>query len=156
MNLDGGASSGLYYSGKYLTAPGRSLSNCLVVIYHEAPAVKININGTLIPSTAYIVPPGITMIPVRGVLEQMGATIGWNPSDQSVSVKLGENNIVLRVGSTMALVNGESKTMRHAAEITKDSTYIPLRFVSENLGAQVGWDGSTNTVLVKFGDSLIP
>lgn len=31
MNLDGGASSGLYYGGKYLTSPGRSLSNCIVV-----------------------------------------------------------------------------------------------------------------------------
>ncbi|HWO55900.1 MAG TPA: phosphodiester glycosidase family protein [Paenibacillus cookii] len=31
MNLDGGASSGLYYNGKYLTAPGRLISNALVV-----------------------------------------------------------------------------------------------------------------------------
>ncbi|MGE5398218.1 MAG: phosphodiester glycosidase family protein [Chitinophagales bacterium] len=31
MNLDGGASSGLYYKGKYITSPGRNLSNCLVV-----------------------------------------------------------------------------------------------------------------------------
>lgn len=31
MNLDGGASSGLYYNGKYLTTPGRKISNALVV-----------------------------------------------------------------------------------------------------------------------------
>ncbi|WP_151733082.1 phosphodiester glycosidase family protein [Paenibacillus tengchongensis] len=31
MNLDGGASSGLYYGGKYLTEPGRLISNALVV-----------------------------------------------------------------------------------------------------------------------------
>lgn len=31
MNLDGGASSGLYYNGKYLTTPGRLISNALVV-----------------------------------------------------------------------------------------------------------------------------
>lgn len=31
MNLDGGASSGLYYKGKYLTAPGRELSNALII-----------------------------------------------------------------------------------------------------------------------------
>lgn len=30
MNLDGGASSGLYFKGKYLTAPGRNLSNALI------------------------------------------------------------------------------------------------------------------------------
>ncbi|MDK2877945.1 MAG: hypothetical protein PWR06_661 [Thermoanaerobacteraceae bacterium] len=31
MNLDGGASSGLYYGGRYLTAPGRDLSNALII-----------------------------------------------------------------------------------------------------------------------------
>lgn len=31
MNLDGGASSGLYYNGQYLTTPGRKISNALVV-----------------------------------------------------------------------------------------------------------------------------
>ncbi len=35
MNLDGGASSGLAYSGKYLTKPGRALSNALVVLVDE-------------------------------------------------------------------------------------------------------------------------
>ena len=33
MNLDGGASSGLYYNGKYLTQPGRKISNALIVTY---------------------------------------------------------------------------------------------------------------------------
>ncbi|MNN11689.1 hypothetical protein D3C81_1246560 [compost metagenome] len=33
MNLDGGASSGLYYNGKYLTTPGRKISNAIVVKY---------------------------------------------------------------------------------------------------------------------------
>lgn len=32
MNLDGGASSGLWYKGKYLTRPGRNISNALLVI----------------------------------------------------------------------------------------------------------------------------
>ncbi|WP_246317410.1 phosphodiester glycosidase family protein [Paenibacillus agri] len=33
MNLDGGASSGLFYNGKYLTSPGRQISNALIVKY---------------------------------------------------------------------------------------------------------------------------
>lgn len=40
MNLDGGASSGLYHKGKYLTTPGRLLSNSLVVIKRTAPVAK--------------------------------------------------------------------------------------------------------------------
>ncbi|WP_134702434.1 phosphodiester glycosidase family protein [Ammoniphilus sp. YIM 78166] len=48
MNLDGGASSGLYYNGKYLTKPGRLLSNSLVLVKKEkiqAPAIQVMING---------------------------------------------------------------------------------------------------------------
>lgn len=67
------------------------------MIVHESPAVKVNVNGTIIPSSAYVVPPGITMVPVRGVLEKMGATVAWNQFEQSVSVKLGQNNIILLV-----------------------------------------------------------
>ncbi|AET60069.1 hypothetical protein HPL003_16615 [Paenibacillus terrae HPL-003] len=33
MNLDGGASSGLYYNGSYLTTPGRQISNAIIVKY---------------------------------------------------------------------------------------------------------------------------
>lgn len=33
MNLDGGASSGLYANGKYITTPGRDLSNALVAVF---------------------------------------------------------------------------------------------------------------------------
>lgn len=32
LNLDGGASSGLWYRGKYLTSPGRAISNALLVL----------------------------------------------------------------------------------------------------------------------------
>lgn len=35
LNLDGGASSGLYYSGGYISEPGRLLSNCLAVIINK-------------------------------------------------------------------------------------------------------------------------
>jgi tetratricopeptide (TPR) repeat protein len=89
------------------------------------------------------------MVPVRGVLEKMGAVVEWNQSTQSVSVKLGTNNVTLYVGSNTAMVNGVNKTMQYAAEITNDRTYIPLRFVSENLGAEVNWDESTYTVFIK-------
>jgi exopolysaccharide biosynthesis protein len=32
MNMDGGASSGLYYDGKYLTVPVRKISNALMIV----------------------------------------------------------------------------------------------------------------------------
>lgn len=40
MNIDGNASSGLYFKGKYLTTPGRLLSNCLVVVKRTTPPAR--------------------------------------------------------------------------------------------------------------------
>lgn len=150
MNLDGGASSGLYFRGSYLTTPGRNLSNCLAVIERSEPAVTIKVNGVAIAGDAYVAPPGITMIPARGVLEKMGAGVSWDDSDQSVGVSLGENRLTLRAGSSTATVNGSRVTMQRAAEIIDGRTYIPLRFVAESLGARVGWDQTGNTVTVSY------
>lgn len=34
MCLDGGASSGLYYNGSYLSSPGRNVNNCINFYYN--------------------------------------------------------------------------------------------------------------------------
>lgn len=69
----------------------------------------------------------------------------------SPSVYNWGKNLMLQVGSSTATVNGPSRVMQRPAEVTGGRTYIPLRFVSESLGAIVNWDQSTNTVTVDLG-----
>lgn len=149
MNLDGGASSGLYFNGEYLTAPGRKLSNCLAIVRGAEPPVKIVVNGSFVHGLSpYVAPPGVTMVPVRGVLERIGAKVDWEPSTQTVTAALGGNRIVLKIGSASAEVNGMKKTMLRPAELMNSRTYIPVRFFAENLGAKVNWDAASSTVRV--------
>ncbi|KUP22046.1 stalk domain-containing protein [Paenibacillus sp. DMB5] len=92
-----------------------------------------------------------TFIPLRGVFEAMGATIKWSPvptkdlKGSEIVITKGTTKIQLWVGLTKALVEVNGKTiainLSKAPYVTPaGSTYVPLRFASEALGAKVGWD----------------
>jgi len=148
MNLDGGASSGLYFDGRYLTPPGRNLSNCLAIIKR----VGVVVNGLRITGfSPYVAPPGITMVPVRGVFEKVGADVSWEDYSQTVTVRMKTAVVILKVGSSSGLVNGREVQLTRPAEIKDGRTYIPLRFVAENLGGQVTWDQNSDVVYIKMG-----
>jgi len=63
--------------------------------------------------------------------------------------------IKMTIDSLTAYVNGESKTLDAAPIIRNSRTMLPVRFVAENLGAEVGWDDATKTVSVKSADTTI-
>jgi hypothetical protein len=89
---------------------------------------------------------GRVMVPLRGVLEQMGADVSWNGSTQTATATKGSLSLSLTIGSNTAQVNGQPVTLDVPAMMISDSTMIPLRFVSQALGAKVRWIDATQTV----------
>ncbi len=59
-----------------------------------------------------------------------------------------KNNINNHIDDTNTTVNGETATMDVPARLINDQTFVPLRFLSENLGYDVQWDESTNTAII--------
>jgi len=59
-----------------------------------------------------------------------------------VTAKRGGQTIRLTIGSKTAYVDGRTVTLHAPAAIVDDRTCVPLRFVSEALGAAVHWDGT--------------
>ena len=88
------------------------------------------------------------MLPIRLIAETLGATVTWNEAEQSVTIVEGDTTIVIYIGQAFALVNGEPVQLDAPAFIANDRTYLPLRFVAENLGAVVTWDGVARTVTI--------
>ena len=66
----------------------------------------------------------------------------WTEKDNSI------NQIILTIGKKDAQVFGKSKTNDVAPKIEKDRTMLPARFVAENLGAKVEWDGEKQLVTI--------
>lgn len=100
------------------------------------------------------VPPmiqkGRTLVPIRFVSESFGAEVGYVKEEQKVTVNLYGKLIEIYINRTTAKVNGQPVTLDLPAMIIQGRTLVPLRFVSENLGAKVDWDGKTQTITITF------
>lgn len=100
---------------------------------------------------------GRVLVPVRGVLEKLGVNIAWIPQNQTVVASNAKMDIQLKIGDTRAIVNGNPVRLDVPAQIIGGSTMVPLRFLGEALGAEVGWNGQTQTVqIVTRGGANVP
>ncbi len=82
-----------------------------------------------------------TMLPIRFVAEALGGTVLWDEENRRVSIKKEDIHIEITIGSSMALVSGTQEFLDSPAFIENDRTYLPLRFVTENLGVtDIIWD----------------
>ena len=89
-----------------------------------------------------------TMLPIRIVAESLGGTVTWNGELQRVTIQKGADVILITIGADTAYVNGAAVKLDAAAFVENGRTYLPLRFVSENLGAQVAWNETEKTVTI--------
>lgn len=96
----------------------------------------------------YINKDNRSMVPLRFVAEKMGCEVDWNQETHAVTISKEGTTIILKVGENKALVNEQEKTFDTKAEVTNGRTMIPLRFISECLGAQVDWKAETTTVFI--------
>lgn len=90
--------------------------------------------------TAAIIEDGRTLVPYRAFLEKLGAGVEWDEENRRVTTKHGEDEIVLTIGSKIALFNGEEIELDKEAKIVDDITLVPLRFISESFGFEVDFE----------------
>lgn len=92
---------------------------------------------------------GRTFVPVRFIGETLGAYVGWNAGEQKVTYLVGETRINLWIGRKSAQVNGQTVPLDAAPYVDANArTLVPVRFVSEQMGASVGWDGPTQAITI--------
>jgi branched-chain amino acid transport system substrate-binding protein len=108
------------------------------------------LNG--LPLNAEVAPEiisGRTFVPVRLIAETYGATVGWNAASRTVTIKLGEVEVILTIGSKKATVGGEAKTLEAAPYIKEGRTMVPVRLISEAFGLSVYYDSQTKSISIK-------
>jgi len=89
---------------------------------------------------------GRVFVPLRGIFEQLGASVVYNSG--TINATKGQTTVSLHIGSTQATINGQSQSLDVAPFIVGATTYVPLRFVAQSLGANVGYDASTRVVSI--------
>jgi hypothetical protein len=109
--------------------------------------VHVLVNGQAVQfDQPAVVQGGRVFVPLRGVFERLGASVVY---DNGVINATGAGHQVqVRIGSTQALVDGQPRTLDQAPFLVGARTLVPLRFISEALGAGVQWDDNSQTVTI--------
>lgn len=112
----------------------------------------INGKDAIMDQAAYV-KNGRTLVPFRFLAEALGATVSWDGKTNTASLSLAGSEVEVTIGSKNASINGQVTQLDVPAEIKAGRTFIPLRFVSEGLGAQVDYDSDTKAISVSLIDT---
>lgn len=123
---------------------------------HDIP-MDIMVNGKYLKTDVDpYVENGITYVPVRFVGEALQAAVSWNSAANTVIIQKGGTTIELTLGSKIAKVNGKKVALAGLAHARQNRTFVPIRFVSEQLGARVNWDQFYYTVKISKSGIVVP
>ncbi len=117
--------------------------------------IQITVNSKpLVTDVPPEITDGRTMVPMRAVFEALGADVNWIGEEQMIIATSGTKIIVLKIGASILnycdVSTQENKNIElDVVPVIKDGrTLIPLRAVSEALGATVDWNGETRAITI--------
>ncbi len=99
---------------------------------------------------------GRLLVPLRGIFEALSADVLYDAATRSIKATKGTTVVQLQLGSRTALIDGRTVYLDVPADTVGGRTMVPLRFVSESLGADVKWSGATKTVIIASGAGTTP
>ncbi len=123
-----------------------------------SPDIEITKGGETYTKTMDVAPfitaKGQTMIPLRGLIEEMGMDIEWIDETQEIILSKGTRKINLQIRNKLVKVEGTAYgdvvyTLYSPPKIKDSRTFVPVRFLSEQMGYKVFWDGENQTVTIE-------
>lgn len=114
----------------------------------DSPPIVILNGNQLHFDVQPIIVSGRTLVPLRIIFESLGSSVDWDNDTQTVTAYKNGMTISLQIGSYWAYKNDEAVELDVPSQLIYGRTLVPLRFVSESLGADVSWDNYTRTVTI--------
>ena len=124
---------------------------------YASDEIRVTIDGTQVNfiDQAPVIVDNRTLVPVRGVFEQLGFVATWEPTARTATLTRSDYTIVITIGSDVFTTNGTRHTLDVPAQIINGSTMLPLRAVLESIGYRLDWAAATRTVLIMTQDTLV-
>ena len=96
------------------------------------------------------------LIPLRSMFEQMGATVSYDPASRTADVTKPGSDVKVTVGRPEVVINGETRPLDVPPEIYKGAVVVPVRVISEGMGAYVQWVPDRRVVVVRYVAAPVP
>ena len=93
-----------------------------------------------------VIVEGRTMLPMRKIFEELGATVTWNGKTRTVIGEKGDRIVKITIDSNIMYINDKKVILDVAPLILKSSTLVPVRAVAEGLGCDVEWHDKSSLV----------
>ena len=115
-----------------------------------AQEIMVTVKGktVLFDSAPYIDSHNRVMVPLRAIVEALGAKVGWSQQTKTITVTAQDKRVILTVDSYSAEINGERREMDTTPVIKNNRTMVPARYIGEYLGAEVHWDAALRRVTI--------
>jgi len=143
----------LDYSNMDYTISISTKKSNVIILEINNPYMMVNGNSILIDGyrgTTPVILNGRTMLPAKAIIETLGGTVFWNEASKEVILNLDGNTIKLTLNSNVSYVNGVVKYLDVPATSINGRTMIPVKFVMDNFGASVIWNGTTGAVTITY------
>ncbi|PSL48518.1 cell wall-associated NlpC family hydrolase [Salsuginibacillus halophilus] len=144
--------SNTYWSPRYVGAKRvvEQSSNEQVAATSVEKSVGVTVNGSSLQANqdAYVTESERTVVPMRAIFEELGADVQWDNNSKTASATLGNQEVSITIDSTEAHTHNGTVSLDQAAINTNGHTMVPVRFVSETLGAEVQWDSNNREVII--------
>ncbi|MFY9884160.1 MAG: copper amine oxidase N-terminal domain-containing protein [Candidatus Cybelea sp.] len=95
-------------------------------------------------------------IPLRSMFEQMGATVSYDPSSKTATISKAGAEVVVTVGKPEVVINGESRPLDVPPIVYQGVVLVPVRVISESMGAYVQWVPDRHLVVVRYVPATPP
>ena len=130
------------------TAPATAAGK--VSIFLKIGSDTMTINGNTVATEPALVENGTTLVPLRVITEAFGADVVWDGTARQITLNFKGVTILLTIGDINAVVNGAAQQLLLAPRIINGRTFVPLRFISENFGADVQWKQADQSVTINL------
>jgi hypothetical protein len=115
--------------------------------------IVVIVNGEVLQNEVEpVIKNGVTLVPLRGIFELLGASVEWNTKLKMVTAKKDGTTVQLTIGSSIGYRNKEKITLEVEPQIIKGTTMVPLRFIGQAFGGKVQWLGETRSIFIVNGD----
>lgn len=119
--------------------------------------IKVVVNHQLLQFTADEGEPFVdqnnrTLLPVRKLLEAVGATVDYSKTEQGtaqIQINKGQQTIRLDLAQPLYWLNDRQQVMDSTAVVKAGRTYLPARALLEALGYQISWSHLTKTLYIQ-------